>query len=135
MTAMNVRKLVSRHMTVMAFLMVSFVGCSTTETINDILSSTTPSDWYTGDGLIKDEYKPHMFVALNFDNLQIDLAKGHGEYLTSLTSLLQVPSQRQPEFFTLLQQHYPELVQQKDHASVTKTLLTLSEPFRAAPGA
>ena len=135
MTAMNVRNFGSLHIIVMAFLMLPVVGCSTTETINDILSSTTPSDWYTGDGLIKNEYKPHMFVALNFDNLQIDLAKGQGEYLMSVTELLNVPPQQQPEFFALLQQHYPELVQQKDHASVTKTLLTLSEPFSAAPDA
>ena len=103
--------------------------------INKGFAITTPSGWYTGDGLVKDEYKPHMFVALNFDNLQADLAKGRGEYLTSVTELLNVPYQRQPEFFALLQQHYPELAQQKDHASVTKTLMTLSEPFRATPGA
>jgi len=134
MTAMNVRKLGLLHIIVMTLLMLPMVGCSTTETFNDILSSTTPSDWYTGDGLIKDEYKPHMFVALNFDNLQRDLAQGQGEYLKSMTELLNVPSQRQPEFFALLQRHYPELIQKKDHLFVTKTLLTLSEPFRTSSG-
>ncbi len=123
------------HMIVMACLMLPVVGCTATGSTKDLLSSTTPSGWYTGDGLVKDEYKPHMFVALNFDNLQIDLAQGQGEYLASVTELLNVPPQQQPEFFALLQQHYPELVQQKDRDSVTKTLLTLSEPFRAAPGA
>lgn len=135
MIAMNVRNLGSLHMALMACLMLLVVGCTVTGSTKDFLSSTTPSGWYTGDGLIKDEYKPHMFVALNFDNLQIDLAQGQGEYLTSVTELLNVPSQRQSEFFALLQQHYPELARQKDHTSVTKTLMTLSEPFRATPGA
>ena len=135
MTAIHVRNFGSLHMIVMAFLMLPVIGCTATGSTKDFLSSTTPSGWYTGDGLIKDEYKPHMFVALNFDNLQIDLAQGQGEYLTSLTALLQVPPQQQPDFFALLQQHYPELVQQKDHDSVTKTLLTLSEPFSAASDA
>jgi hypothetical protein len=135
MKAMGFLKSVSRHMIVMTLLMLPVIGCSTTETFNDILSSTTPSDWYTGDGLIKNAYKPHLFVTLNLDNLQTDLAKGQGEYLTSVTELLNVPPQQQTEFFALLQQHYPELVQQKDHASVTKTLMTLSKSFRAAQDA
>ena len=132
---MNVRKLVSLHMIVMACLMLPVVECTATGSTKDLLSSTTPSGWDTDDDLVKDEYKPHMFVALKFDNLQIDLAQGQGEYLTSVTELLNVPSQRQPEFFALLQQHYPQLAQQKNHASVTKTLMTLSEPFRATLGA
>ena len=135
MTTMNVRKLGSLHMILMACLLLPVVGCTATGSTKDLLSSTTPSGWYTGDGLIKDEYKPHLFVALNVDNLQADLAKGRGEYLTSITELLNVPSQRQSEFFALLQQHYPQLAQQKNHASVTKTLLTLAEPFRIAPDA
>lgn len=135
MTTMNVRKLGSLHMILMACLLLPVVGCTATGSTKDLLSTTTPSGWYTGDGLVKDKYKSHLFVALNLDNLQTDLAKGQGEYLTSVTELLNVPPHQQPEFFALLQQHYSELVQQKDHASVAKTLLTLSEPFRAAPGA
>jgi len=135
MTAMNVRKLVWLHMGLMACLSLPVVGCTVTGSTNDFLSSTTPSGWYTGDGLVKGEYKPHMFVALNFDNLRIDLAQGQGEYLTSVTELLNVPTQRQSEFFALLQQHYTQLARQKDHTSVTMTLMTLSKPFRASPGA
>ena len=134
MNAINYWKLVSLPMVVMAILMVAIVGCTVTGTINDILSSTTPGDWYTGDGLVKDEYKPHVFVALNFDNLQTDLAKGQGEYLASLSTLLHVPSQRQPQFFALLQHHYPEIVQMIEHDSVTITLITVSEQFRTVSG-
>ena len=134
MNVINYWKLVSLPMVVMAILMVAIVGCTVTGTTNDILSSTTPGDWYTGDGLVKDEYKPHVFVALNFDNLQTDLAKGQGEYLASLSALLHVPSQRQPQFFALLQQHDPEIVQMKEHDSVTMALITVSERFRTVSG-
>ncbi len=44
-------------------------SCSITETVNDVLSSTTPSDWYGRDGLPKAEHKVDVFVAINIDNL------------------------------------------------------------------
>ncbi len=115
-------------------LLFSGFGCSTTETINDILSSTTPEDWYSGEGLVKEEYKPHVFVAINLDNLKSDLAKGQGEYLTSLTQILQVPSERHSQFFALVQQHYPSLAQEQEHIRVTHTLIALSKPFSVNPG-
>jgi hypothetical protein len=115
----------------LAFLMF---GCTVTETINDFLSSTTPGDWYTGDGLVKEEYKPHVFVAINFENLTTDLAKGQGEYLTSLTALLHVPSDHQPQFFALVQQLYPDLAQEKNPTRVTTTLIALSKRFKEASG-
>ena len=114
-------------------LLLSCFGCSMTETINDILSSTTPGDWYTGEGLVKEEYKPHAFVAVNLDNLKSDLAKGQGEYLTSLTNLLHVPSERQSQFFALVQQHYPDLAQEREHIRVTHTLIALSKSLTVSP--
>ena len=60
-----------------AALALALSGCSITETINDILSSTTPGDWFTGDGLLKGDQKVNAFVAFNFENLKQDMARGH----------------------------------------------------------
>jgi hypothetical protein len=124
----------SRQGFLIAALSFLMFGCSVTETINNFLSSTTPGDWYTGDGLVKEEYKPHVFVAINFDNLTTDLAKGHGEYLTSLTALLHVPSNHQPQFFAFVQQVYPDLAREKNPTRVTTTLIALSKRFKEASG-
>lgn len=118
----------------MAALSFLMVGCSVTETINDFLSSTTPGVWYTGDGLVKEEYKPHVFVAINFDNLTTDLAKGQGEYLTSLTTLLGIPSAHHPQFIAFVQQLYPDLAQEKNSTRVTTTLIALSTRFKEESG-
>jgi hypothetical protein len=74
-------------------------ACSVTETVNDILSSTTPSDWYHDNGLLKEDYKALAFAAVNTDNLLQDMAKGRGEYLESMGKLLRVPPSREQEFF------------------------------------
>lgn len=61
---------------VLTSLILALSGCSVTETVNKILSSTTPGDWYSEDGMPKAEYRLNVFVALNLDNLKADLATG-----------------------------------------------------------
>ena len=102
-------------------------GCSTTETVSNFLSST--SDWYGPDGLPKAEHKVDVFVAFNLDNLKVDLARGQGEYLTALETLLAVAVDRRGEFQSLLQENYA-LIASQDRASVTKLLTALSHPLR-----
>jgi Protein of unknown function (DUF3015) len=95
-------------------------ACSVTETVNDILSSTTPGDWYHGNGLLKQEYKALAFAAVNRENLLQDMAKGRGEYLESMGKLLEVPpsheqefydrAQRQMSVFTLVERPKPEAI-------------------------
>ena len=134
MSTSNYRVLISSRVIFPVVLLFSLFGCTVTETINDILSSTTPGSWYTGEGLIKEEYKPHAFVAINLDNLKNDLAKGQGEYLASLTNLLHVPSERHSQFFALVQQHYPNFAQEQEHIRVTQALIALSRSFAVIPG-
>jgi hypothetical protein len=74
-------------------------ACSVTETVNDILSSTTPGDWYHDNGLLKEEYKALAFAAANTHNLLQDMAKGRGEYLESMGKLLGVSPSHEQEFF------------------------------------
>lgn len=110
---------------VLALCVLALAGCSVTETINNILSSTTPGDWYNEDGMPKAEYRVNVFVAVNLDNLKTDLARGEGEYLASLAELLEVPPGRQPEFFALAQRGFPSLAR-ADRAGVTRTLIAMS---------
>ena len=106
-------------------------GCTITETVSDILSSTTPSDWYSRDGLPKAEHKVDVFVAINIDNLKTDLAKGQGEYLEAMSVLLSIAPHHRQEFAVLAQKEYPRLAGQ-DRRSMTMALIALSEPFRDA---
>ncbi len=89
-------------------LLVS-TACTVTETVNDILSSTTPGDWYHDNGLLKEEYKALAFAAVNRDNLLQDMARGRGEYLESMGRLLRVPPSHEQEFFARAQRRMGEL--------------------------
>jgi hypothetical protein len=113
------------HIAGIAVFSLALSSCSVTETINKVLSSTTPGDWYTEDGLPKAEYKVKMFVAINLENLKADLARGQGEYLTSLSMLLNVPPQHKAQFFALAQRQYPALAQQ-DKTVTGEMLIALS---------
>jgi hypothetical protein len=103
-------------------LCVTISACTITETVKDILSSTTPGDWFTGDGLLKPDQKVNAFVAFNLENLKQDMAKGHGEYLTSLSTLLGVPQDRQASFFAYAQSRYPLV---KEHQSTPQEVIAL----------
>jgi hypothetical protein len=88
-------------------------ACTITETVgkivgatSDFTSSTSPSSWFTGDGLLKADQKVIAFVAFNFENLKQDMAKGRGEYLTSLSELFGVPQERREAFFSYAQSRY-----------------------------
>jgi Protein of unknown function (DUF3015) len=104
-------------------------GCSTTETVSDILSSTTPGDWYTRDGLPKAEHKVDLFLATNLNNVLTDVAKGNGEYLDSLGRLLQVDPISQSLFAGRLQEQYPFLAN-TDRTIVGKAAMALSQTVR-----
>jgi len=47
-----------------------------------------------------------VFVRSNWENLSQDMAQGQGEYLASLATLLKIPSDRRPIFFSVAQQQY-----------------------------
>ncbi|WP_447598726.1 DUF3015 family protein [Nitrospira sp. Nam80] len=101
-------------------------GCSTTETVSDFLSSTTPGDWYTRDGLPKAEHRVDVFLATNLNNVMTDMARGNGEYLDSLARLLQMDSTGHALFAARLQAHYP-LLADKDWIAVGKTVAAISQ--------
>lgn len=81
----------------------------TTDTTSNITGTTSGKSWFDG-GLVRKDQEVQAFADLNFDNLKQDMAKGRGEYLASLGSLMGVAPARQDEFFTLTQAHYGTLV-------------------------
>jgi DUF3015 family protein len=120
------------HFVWASMLCVTISACSVTETVKDILSSTTPGDWFTGDGLMKQDQKVNAFVAFNFENLKQDMAKGHGEYLTSLSTLLGVPQDRQASFFAHAQSRYPFVTEHQSSPQEVIALLVGKAPSATA---
>lgn len=49
------------------------------------------------------------FVAANLDALAKDMARGEGEYLDTLASLLEVPENARPGFYSKLKAAFPEI--------------------------
>ena len=104
---------VVRYLMSAAILSLALSGCTVTETIGnilgstkDFLSSTSPGDWFTGDGVLKADHKVIAFVAINFDNLKQDMAQGRGEYLNSLSELFGIREERREAFFAYAQSRY-----------------------------
>lgn len=64
----------------------------------------------TNDGVVVENEKINVFAALNFDNIAQDMAQGNGEYLTSLASLMGVPTNQHQDFCKLAQEKYTTLV-------------------------
>ena len=95
-----------------AVSLLAMTACTTKLTPNptDTTSSTTPGAFFTQDGLLKDDQKINAFVTFNFDNLKDEMARGQGEYLTSLGTLLGVREARQADFLALAREKYPVLV-------------------------
>jgi hypothetical protein len=106
-----------------AGLVVSLSACSITETINNILSSTSGRSWFTEDGQVKTDHRVQAFMAFNFENIKQDMAKGQGEYLDSLSTLMEIPTDRRPSFYAHAQSRYPFVVEHK--SSPQDTLVQL----------
>ena len=117
----------SRHilslLSVAAVLVLSLSACSITETINNILSSTSGRSWFTEDGLVKTDQKVNAFMAFNFENLKQDMARGQGEYLDSLSTLMEIPQDRRASFYAHAQSRYPFVMEH--HSSPQETLALL----------
>jgi len=85
-------------------------ACNTTkatvDTFAKFTSSTSPGEWIDADGVISDSQKARLFTAVAFENLEQDIARGHGEYLTSLAVLMKIPPGEQDTFRARSQSTY-----------------------------
>lgn len=80
----------------------------TLDNISDFTSSTTPGAW-SKDGLLRAEHRQIVFATANYDSVKRDIARGQGEHLASLATLLGVATNRSQEFGLLAQARYPEV--------------------------
>jgi len=64
---------------------------------------------FDADGHVKQSQKARLFTAVAFENLEQDIARGNGEYLTSLGVLLNVSAKTQEAFRARAQSNYPVL--------------------------
>jgi hypothetical protein len=106
---------------------------ATVDTFAKFTSSTSPGEWINADGVIRDSHKARLFAAVAFENLEQDIARGNGEYLTSLAVLLKIPAGEQDEFRTLSQSQYPLLFasDRRTAESLLATLTSEREDHRA----
>lgn len=72
----------------------------------------------TNDGQVWADQKVTMFALLNFENLTQEMAQGGGEHLASLATLMEVPAEQHPVFFSMTQERYLALVQAGETSSV-----------------
>ncbi len=72
----------------------------------------------TNDGKVMAEHQTSMFVASAFETLSEDMARGDGEHLAALTTLMGVPVEHHTAFFAMTQQHYRGLVEAGEISSI-----------------
>lgn len=83
---------------------------TTTDGFVNFLSSTTGRSWVGQDGLIKKEERLNAFVVMNYEHLKQDMARGQGEYVATLSTLLGVPEGRRADFSAFTKDRYELLV-------------------------
>jgi hypothetical protein len=76
------------------------------------------------DGRIWDSERASLFIGINYASLSEDMARGGGEHLASLATVMHVPLEYQPEFFAAAQERYMFLVHygEDDPASIQEAL-------------
>ena|SRR5262245_11116366 len=91
--------------TIVPLLMLVVSGCTlkatfkeTTDTTSNITGTTSGRTWFTEDGMLNPEHKLTAFATFNQENVEQDLARGQGEYATSLGTLLGLQNDQQAAF-------------------------------------
>ena len=97
----------------------------TTDTTSNVTGTTSGRTWFTEDGLLHPEHKLTAFTALNQTNVEQDLARGRGEYLTSLGTLLGLSDDRQAAFHEKAQGAFETLIT-SDHEARLQQLRVLA---------
>jgi hypothetical protein len=115
----------------MTAFMLFAAGCTikgtikeTIDTTSNVTVSTSGRTWFTEDGLLHPEHKLTAFMALNQTNVEQDLARGQGEYVTSLGTLLGLSDDQQAAFQAKAQGAF-ETLMTSDHEARLQQLRML----------
>ena len=118
--------------TIVPMLMLLAAGCTlkstvkqTTDTTSNVTGTTSGRTWFNEDGLLNPEHKLTAFTVLNQTNMEQDLARGQGEYVTSLGTLLGLPNDQQAAFHAKAQGAF-ETLMTSDHEARLQQLRTLA---------
>ena len=116
----------------MTALMLFAAGCTlkgtvkeTTDTTSNVTGTTSGRTWFTEDGLLHPEHKLTAFMAFNQTNVEQDMARGQGEYVTSLGTLLGLPDDQQAAFHAKAQGAFATLMT-SDHEARLQQLRMLA---------
>jgi len=116
----------------MTALMLFAAGCTlkstvkeTTDTTSNVTGTTSGRTWFTEDGLLHPEHKLTAFMAFNQTNVEQDMARGQGEYVTSLGTLLGLPDDQQAAFHAKAQGAF-ETLMTSDHEARLQQLRVLA---------
>jgi hypothetical protein len=78
---------------------------------------STGTSGCTNNGKVMAEHKVNMFASLNFENLSQDMARGEGEHLASLATLLKIPQEQHAAFFAMTKERYHSLIESGETTS------------------
>jgi len=116
----------------MTALMLFAAGCTlkatvkeTTDTTSNVTGTTSGRTWFTEDGLLHPEHKLTAFMAFNQTNVEQDMARGQGEYVTSLGTLLELSNDQQAAFHAKAQGAFATLMT-SDHEARLQQLRMLA---------
>ena len=98
-------------------LLASASGCTLkgttneiTDTTSNVTVSTSSRTWFTEEGTLHPDHRLTAFTVLNQANLEQDLARGEGKYVTSLGSLLGLSNDEQAAFRVRAQGDFETLI-------------------------
>ena len=118
----------------------SMTACNTTkatvDTTVNFSSSTSPQSLFTQDGMVARDQQMNLYTAVAWESIQQDIARGQGEYATSLGVLLDVPTQEQAAMPAHWQSRYDTLFPEEARGareSITLLRTGLSSPGSVGP--
>jgi hypothetical protein len=113
-------KLVNKYYLVsIAVLLMVAIDCKSDENIFESTTAVSFSTVYYGTSSNKfysaeNEFKAVQFAQVNWLKLMADIAKGQGEYLTTMADLLKVSSAKKPAFYKVSQFKFNRLFPSAD---------------------
>ncbi|MDH5526589.1 MAG: DUF3015 domain-containing protein [Nitrospirota bacterium] len=119
-------------------LLPQILAASTNGTFSQPSAITTGTSGCDASVMVFNDIERRVFARANFRNLKQDVARGEGEYLTSLASLMGVEASDQRLFEAFAQDRFAELsVESADTflTSLDRALLGHSELARYVPAA
>ena len=102
---------------------------NTTESTSKFTSSTSPG---SGSNDSAKNEQALAFSRVQLERIKSDMAVGGGEHLTSLATLLGVPSNNQPEFFALAKANFTTLFS-SEPTTAEELLARLDDQLDAHP--